>query len=646
MKEHLLTITIATAIFLPCAMAQQGQVPIPPPPPPITQPPATDPNAGTDVQPEGAAQAPSGPSVITSQQQISDVVIDPVTGEEVPQDSGAAAKKWWLEDITLNDLFVYLANHSEEGFQFLKNPALNEIRVSGFIPDGKPTLEQIKQIAFQYGLVIFVKDGNGLVALTEEQVKALPKREWTYTLKYLRFGSTQEDQEGIAEMLKPVMSETGSVRFEPKSGMLVVIDNDFAIESIQKVMDQIDIPKKQVIIDVKILRLLNTSANRMGVDWAQSLGDGVQIGATVQGPLNQIFDTTPVFGTATSLANQAADAISGAVGGNDGGTDTGTDTGGTGGTTGETVAPTVNGVILSPIQLTAVLRALMTKEGVVQESGPAVVAEDNEDATFEIVDLIPIVTQTVSQANGVNNISTEVTYDLPDSGTGAGSEGQGGDQSTRIGVRVTVRPSILPDGTIRMKLSPSTASITGYTRAYTGFGNIFNEYPRVRKSAVDTVARLPNGYSLVLGGYYETSEGWVDNKVPFLGDIPLLNFAFKSKQRTKIRSNTVFILTPIAYDAASEVQTAQYAEKMRSDMVPPKHTDYPDDDMPGEDTNPNFLQRIRNLWPIKPKPVDTNPVSPDNPVNAQRIRIKTEQEKRQEKIRAEMRDQAIESGNQ
>ena len=112
-----------------------------------------------------------------------------------------------------------------------------------------------------------------------------------------------------------------------------------------------------------------------------------------------------------------------------------------------------------------------------------------------------------------------------------------------IGISLVVTPTVLPDGTVRMKLRPRSAQIVEEIKTLTG-----NSYPRVTEAMVESITRVPDGFSLVIGGFYGASELRDRTKIPLLGDIPVINFFFKSKETSKERTSLVFIVTPKSYD--------------------------------------------------------------------------------------------------
>lgn len=533
--------------------------------------------------------------------------------------------------MPLNDLFAVLAR--KIGYQYFSNPELASITVNGQLYDEVGTLEQFNDIGMQYGVTIYAR-GNTIYALTEDQLAMLPRTEWTYKLKYLNIHTPQE-RESLDSLLRPALSSRGALNYEPMTRTLVVMDNEHSVRTVASLLEKIDKPQKQVIVKVQILRLLNNAGSKIGVDWANSLGDGINVGVTAYGPIDRIFNTAPLVGGYGQLADTVGDAVRDAI--YDGTASP---------TSGEFLpapaSPLENptglaarayqsgalpaGVVLNPLEISAVIRALIEKDQAVQESGPTVIIKDNQAGSFSIVELIPIITSTATQSDGVTLITSQVSYQIDP------------ERGTYVGLQVALRPSVLPDNTIEMLLQPRIATVTGYEVAETGIEGVANRYPLVNETSVDSIARIPDGYSLVLSGYYQVEEREIDNKVPLLGDIPGLSFAFRSKSRQKIRSNILFVLTPTTYDPQSSLKTVKVSEMIRQNVKPPKRIDYPDDEMPGEDTSPNFLQRIRNMLPFNSKK-NRNPNDTQHPDYARpEPEIVTEQQANQRAIEQRMRE--------
>ena len=107
-------------------------------------------------------------------------------------------------------------------------------------------------------------------------------------------------------------------------------------------------------------------------------------------------------------------------------------------------------------------------------------------------------------------------------------------------------------------MRPRNAQITDEIETKSG-----NKYPRVSEATIQSIARIPDGHSLIIGGFYGEVDSKNDNKIPILGDIPILNFFFKSKQTSKEKSSLVFVVTPTSYNPSCIKSNNKASERLR-----------------------------------------------------------------------------------
>jgi hypothetical protein len=446
---------------------------------------------------------------------------------------------FWLESYPLNDLYQYLARQA--GFQYFQNPFLDSIRVTGELFKGRDPLANIRELALQYNLVLFRK-GSTLYALTQDQIATLPQQEYRYELKYLH-PRPEDIQRMLGHFLTP---DHGSASLEPQINTIVVSDNETVIPKIAGYLKSIDVPRRQISIQVRVISITNTGNKNFGVDWSETLGqNGLSLSGTVQTNLDAAFGLLP-FRSFSPPSQQAT-----------------LTTLGNGGTN----------VILGPVTVTAILHALFANGRVHEESAPLVITEDNQTSTVRVVNRTPIITSTVTVSNGVSNISNEVRYYLDPSDVAKNRE---------IGTTLYVTPSILPDNTIRLQIDGTVSTIVGETPVPTsqGANAIVNNYPIVNEAHLVNLSRVPSGYSLILGGFVSVDNSIQNNKVPILGSLPLLGQAFRYKSVSRTRTNLAFIITPIAFQATNPDRAVAVSEYNRGTIIGPEH-DLADPDLIG-----------------------------------------------------------------
>jgi type II secretory pathway component GspD/PulD (secretin) len=506
------------------------------------------------------------------------------------------ADGYWIQDAPLNEVFQYLARQA--GQQFFHNNELSapEYRITGHLKLDDPR-QQMQDLALANGLTVYEK-GNTVHLMTETQLARLPSEVVAYPLKYLRgarpssgFFSQANGGEGAMQaqsvpdfeklktILKPLLTpETGFIEFEEKTNVLLITDNAARLNKILKLLKEIDRPKQQIVINVRILRVTKKRDSKTGVDWQSTLGEGLTLSATQS--LNSIFNLPDEYTVRKGLINRSSIGTSGGLtrplnvarGQNgEGMMDTLTDSidwlnndngqapsprldglsseGMTGTQTFQSEGLLTSnrlysggpGLVFAPAEVTAILRALNDENLISQEACPSIVTEDNEQGIISIVDRFPvIVTQTNASTNNTS-ITDQVRYKIDEEDPNAAEEPE---KSREIGVTLSVTPTLMPDGTIRMKLRPRVANVVELVTGPSG-----NVYPRVSESTVEGISRIPSGQSLILGGFYISQEGTGGTSVPILGSIPGLGKLFSYKNKTNEQNSLVFVITPRVYDA-------------------------------------------------------------------------------------------------
>jgi pilus assembly protein CpaC len=109
------------------------------------------------------------------------------------------------------------------------------------------------------------------------------------------------------------------------------------------------------------------------------------------------------------------------------------------------------------------------------------------------------------------------------------------------GVRLNFIPTITPRGTIRLQVAPEVSALD-FTNAVeiSGF-----EVPAITSRKVNTEVELADGQSFVLGGLLDNRMTETFQKIPFLGDIPVLGKFFQSLSRSKTNTELIVIVTPV-----------------------------------------------------------------------------------------------------
>jgi pilus assembly protein CpaC len=172
------------------------------------------------------------------------------------------------------------------------------------------------------------------------------------------------------------------------------------------------------------------------------------------------------------------------------------------------------------LDLGATIQALEVK-GILQVlAEPNVLAENGKQASFLAGGEFPFPT-----VQGIGG------------GSGAGAVTI---QFKQFGIRLNFIPTLAPNGTIHLQVAPEVSSLD-FTNGLTIQG--FN-VPALTVRRVNTEIDLSEGQSFAIGGLLDNSVTETYEKVPFIGDVPILGKFFQSRSRTKQNTELLVIVTP------------------------------------------------------------------------------------------------------
>jgi pilus assembly protein CpaC len=134
----------------------------------------------------------------------------------------------------------------------------------------------------------------------------------------------------------------------------------------------------------------------------------------------------------------------------------------------------------------------------------------------------------------------EYPYPVVQGTGGAGSAAAVSIQFKEYGVRLNFIPTITPRGTIRLQVAPEVSALDFSDEVeISGF-----EVPAITTRKVKTEVELADGQSFIIGGLLDNTESETFQKIPFLGDIPVLGKFFQSISKTKANTELIVIVTP------------------------------------------------------------------------------------------------------
>jgi general secretion pathway protein D len=291
--------------------------------------------------------------------------------------------------------------------------------------------------------------------------------------------------------------QAGFIQADATTNTLIITAPEAVYRNLRAVIDQLDVRRAQVYIESMIVEVNAAKLSEFGVQWAglQSSGHTYRVGGGT---------TFNNVGGANSLVN--LNAFANEV---DGSSPPGS------GLTLGIFKQLANG----KLGLGAVAHALGADDDSNILSTPNMLTLDNEVATIKVGQNVPIVTGSFTTTSGTNNNPFQ-TVDRKD-----------------IGITLKVRPQISEGGTIKLAIYNESSSID--TSVTTSSGLV------LKNRTIETNIVADDGQILVLGGLIQDDSSDGVEKVPGLGDLPLIGNLFKYQKRNRKKTNLMVFLRPV-----------------------------------------------------------------------------------------------------
>lgn len=279
-----------------------------------------------------------------------------------------------------------------------------------------------------------------------------------------------------------MLSKRGSLTADPRTNQLFVSDIGSKLEEVQGFLQKIDIPVRQVIIEARIVEASDTFSRNLGVKLGFALPKAGSSLSTNYG--NSLPGATNDFSPALSLPAAAIN-----------------------GTNPATAAFSIFNAAAGRF-LDVELSALEADGKGKIISSPRVVTANNIKALIEQGTELPYQSATSSGATSV--------------------------QFRKANLKLEVTPQITPEGNVLLDVDVNKDSVGIQT--VNGFA--------IDTKHVQTQVLVENGGTVVIGGIYSQDESNTVNKVPWLGDIPVLGNLFKNNAKVNNRTELLVFLTP------------------------------------------------------------------------------------------------------
>ena len=258
---------------------------------------------------------------------------------------------------------------------------------------------------------------------------------------------------------------------DDRSGTLVVRDTPEVVRMVEKLIDSVDLPDAEVMLEVEVVEISSSKVQQLGIAYPSSVA----------------FAMTPAGGgTGLTVADLAKQSKS-------------------------TVTVSGLGVTLNALKTAGVTNTL---------ASPRIRARNHEKAKVQIGQRVPVITNSVTPTQSSAVVTGSVQY-------------------LEVGLTLEVEPTVHRDGDVAIKLGLEVSSILN--QVTTPSGTV--AYQIGTRNAT-TLLQLKDGETQILAGLIQDSDSKSSNRIPGLGDLPLLGRLFGSHKTDREKSEIVLAITP------------------------------------------------------------------------------------------------------
>ncbi len=360
---------------------------------------------------------------------------------------------------------------------------------------------------------IYVPTNNVIRIITSAEMveKVEPILTKTYEIVYV-------DVAQVVEALDKFKSGQGSVSSIKGTSHIIVTDTESKIREITALLNKIDRITPQILVEARIYDITSRDKLDLGVDWYAGRRTN-WYGDTMND------DIIVSKGSGDTYVKSLTDpSILGGF---------------TGSGAGKTAVGTLGYLNLGLLTKSIDIDVLLKAEEEITEAkllaNPRILVLDNEEATFDIVTEHPYVERTIS--------GTQITETV---------------KFKDVGIKLVVTPHVTREGMIRLQIQPEFGIKVGEVLVSS------NNVPIVDTRKVNTIALVRDGQTVVLGGMRKKDVSKQINKIPLLGDIPLIGGLFRFEgEDTSVTELIVFITPRIITQPVLSLDEQQVLEETR-----------------------------------------------------------------------------------
>ena len=300
---------------------------------------------------------------------------------------------------------------------------------------------------------------------------------------------------------QPSASAPGIIQADAATNAIIITAPDAIYNNLRAVVEQLDVRRAQVYVEALIAEVSADKTAEFGIQWQDLTGLG-QTNVTGFGGTNFGTSGQNIIGIAQNPANAGRGLNVGVVKG----------------------SITIPGVGAEILNLGVLVRALQADSNANILSTPTLLTLDNEEAKIVIGQNVPFITGQYAVSAAATTPTPFQTIERKD-----------------VGLTLKIKPQISEGGAVRLQISQEVSSVDSTSPS----GII------TKKRSVDSTVLVDDGQIVVIGGLIEDSFKDGVEKIPGLGDIPLIGGLFRYNTRTRNKTNLMVFLKPTLLRSAA-----------------------------------------------------------------------------------------------
>ncbi len=371
-------------------------------------------------------------------------------------------------------------------------------RTNSVLISGDPTARLRSKVLIQHLDTPFDDEGNAQVIY----------------LKYANAKELVSVLTGVSESMDKSKQAAGAagkpdipinIQADEAANALIISAPPDQFRSLEAIIRKLDIRRAQVLVEAIIAEVSYDKAKKLGVQW---IVDGTPGGSGPVGVINLGSPTISDIGTAIAA--------------------------GTGVSLGSGTTIGAGKFDSNSVNFAALVQALQSDSTSNILSTPSLMTLDNQEAEIVIGQNVPFVTGSYTSTGGTSSsVNPFQTVQRED-----------------VGLTLRVKPQINEGNAVKLEIEQEVSSINA--TASSGTSDIVTN-----KRSIKTVVMVEDGETIVLGGLIDENLQQVEEKVPLLGDVPILGALFRATSTTKVKRNLMVFLRPVILrDAATNTRIA------------------------------------------------------------------------------------------